>query len=122
MRRQAIVAAVALAGLAACEREVATEPRLPGASPQSGRALVVALECGVCHAIPGVRGARGVVGPPLDHFGDRPFIAGLVPNRPALLVQWIMDPPSIAPATGMPSLGLTEAQARDVAAYLYTLR
>ncbi len=119
MRRLALAIVVALGG---CEGGVETEARLPGARPEAGRALVVALECGVCHAIPGVRGARGVVGPPLDHFGDRPFIAGVVPNRPALLVQWIMDPPSIAPGTGMPSLGLDEAQARDVAAYLYTLR
>jgi cytochrome c len=37
-------------------------------------------------------------------------------------VQWITVPQSIEPNTAMPSLGVTEGQARDIAAYLYTLR
>jgi hypothetical protein len=32
-----------------------------------------------------------------------------------------MDPPGIEPRTGMPNLGLTEAEAKDIATYLYTL-
>lgn len=38
------------------------------------------------------------------------------------MVSWIMSPRSLDEATAMPPLGLTEPEARDVAAYLYTLR
>lgn len=50
------------------------------------------------------------------------MIAGELPNSPANLVRWIKDPKSVEPGTDMPDLGLTDQQARDVAAYLYTLR
>jgi cytochrome c1 len=33
-----------------------------------------------------------------------------------------MDAPKMKPRTAMPDLGLSEQQARDVAAYLYTLQ
>jgi cytochrome c1 len=39
-----------------------------------------------------------------------------------MLSAWLRDPPAIDPATAMPNLGLSEAEALDVAAYLYTLR
>lgn len=111
----------ALAALPACQR--ATAPAVAtGGDAERGRALITAYDCGVCHTIPGVRGARGVVGPPLDRFGLRSYIGGVVPNTPDNLVRWIQDPRAIAPATAMPALGLAEPQARDVAAYLYELR
>jgi cytochrome c1 len=55
-------------------------------------------------------------------FGQRTFIAGEVPNSPENLVRWIRSPKSIEPGTAMPELGLSDQDARDVAAYLYTLR
>jgi cytochrome c len=111
------------AALFGCDREsVPTELRVIGGDPEAGRDAVARIACGVCHHIPGVRGAHGVVGPPLTEFGRRQFIAGVVPNRPAMLVRWVKDAPSIAPNTGMPGLPLTEEEARHVAAYLYTLR
>jgi cytochrome c len=36
-------------------------------------------------------------------------------------VRWILDPPAMKPATAMPVVGLTEAQARDAVAYLWSL-
>lgn len=96
--------------------------RLPEGDPDRGRALIAVHECGVCHQIPGVRGAHGIVGPPLEAFGRRQFIAGVVPNQPATLVRWLQNAPSIAPNTGMPDLRLPEQEARHVAAYLYSLR
>ena len=77
--------------------------------------------CGTCHVIPGVRGARGHVGPPLTDFALRQYIAGAVPNEPAMLVRWIQNPQSIEPGTVMPPLGVNDADARHIAAYLYTL-
>lgn len=109
--------------LGACEEaSIPVEQRIVGANPEAGRQVIAAIECGVCHRIPGVRGANGIVGPPLDEFGRRQFIAGVHPNQPTTLVRWIRNAPSLAPNTAMPDLGLTEAQARNVAAYLYTLR
>jgi cytochrome c1 len=92
-----------------------------GGNAVAGKQVIAQFNCGSCHTIPGVRGARGLVGPPLIYFGRRTFIAGQVPNTPDNLARWVMGPQSIEPGTAMPTLGLTEQQARDVAAYLYTL-
>ncbi|MGA9885598.1 MAG: c-type cytochrome [Candidatus Acidiferrales bacterium] len=91
-------------------------------NPHQGKELIVSFGCGACHIIPGIRGARGLVGPPLILFGDRTMIAGEIPNMPDNLVRWIENPPAIEPKTAMPDLGVSQAQAKDIAAYLYTLR
>jgi hypothetical protein len=71
--------------------------------------------------IPGVTGAHGQVGPPLDHWSRRIYIAGEAANTPDLLVRWIMLPQSIEATTAMPNMHIPEATARDIAAYLYTI-
>jgi hypothetical protein len=58
----------------------------------------------------------------LAQLADRIYIAGVLANTPANLIQWIEDPPGIDPRTAMPKLGVDEASARNIAAYLYTLR
>lgn len=93
-----------------------------GGDAHRGAAVIDQYRCGACHYIPGIHDARGMVGPPLIYFGQRTFIAGEVPNSPENLVRWLRSPKSIEPGTAMPTLGLSEQQARDVAAYLYTLR
>jgi cytochrome c1 len=95
---------------------------VPGGDPDRGRAELARAPCGTCHFIPGVAGATGTDGPPLTAFGLRAYIAGEVPNTPANLVKWLRAPESVEPHTAMPNLGLGSATARDVAAYLYTLR
>jgi len=89
---------------------------------QRGRSAIEAYGCGACHSIPGIRAANGMVGPPLDHWSQRRIIAGQVPNDPERLITWITVPQSIEPGTAMPNMGVTDGQARDIAAYLYTLR
>jgi cytochrome c1 len=89
--------------------------------PQQGAADIERMGYGSCHIIPGIPGARGLVGPPLDHMGKRVFIAGLLHNTPANMVTWLRDPQKIVPGNAMPDMGLSEEQARDVTAYLYTL-
>jgi cytochrome c len=37
-------------------------------------------------------------------------------------VQWIRDPQHLKPGTAMPDLAVGERDARDIAAYLHTLR
>lgn len=77
--------------------------------------------CAACHAIPGIRFPKGNVGPPLDGIAGRSLIAGQLPNKPGVMVAFLQDPPALAPRTGMPNVGLSIEQARDIAAYLYTL-
>ncbi|MGH9560287.1 MAG: c-type cytochrome, partial [Terracidiphilus sp.] len=93
-----------------------------GGNIRAGRALLQAYSCGACHIIPGVPGARGLVGPPLYVWAKRTYIAGELPNTPDNLVRWIESPPSVEPGTAMPALGVSDQQARDMAAYLYTLQ
>lgn len=90
-------------------------------SARRGAQLIVSYGCGSCHTVPGVRQARGRVGPPLDFFAERTFIGGELPNTPDTLVRWIMDPPGQIPATAMPQMNVSERDARDIAAYLYSL-
>jgi cytochrome c2 len=123
-RRTAAIAAAlaAIAALAGCGE--ATPPahlRIEGADAARGESLIYAYGCGLCHAIDGIRGADGTVGPPLDDYAERNLVAGILPNAPPALIAWLMDPPAIAPDTGMPDMGITQAEARDIAAYLYTL-
>jgi len=93
-----------------------------GGDPQHGKNLIEHYNCGSCHAIPGIPGARGLIGPPLILMARRTYIAGELPNSPDNLQKWLLDPKAVEPGTAMPKLGLSEQQARDVAAYLYTLR
>ena len=91
-------------------------------NPVVGKALMQSYGCGSCHVIPGIRTAHGMVGPPLLYYSRRTIIAGELPNTPANLMAWIKNPVAIEPGTAMPDLGVTDSQARDMAAYLYTLR
>ena len=111
-----------LALLGACKDQVSAQLRVIGGDPERGRALIASYGCTACHAIPGIAAFVGTVGPPLAGFSRRAYIAGRLPNRPMTLTAWLRDPPAIDPATAMPDVGLSEAEARHVAAYLYTLR
>jgi cytochrome c2 len=93
-----------------------------GGNARQGKKVIQAYGCGACHVIPGIHAANGMLGPPLDFFSRRTMIAGELPNTPDNLVRWIENPPSVEAGTAMPKLGLSDDQARDVAAYLYTLR
>ncbi len=87
-----------------------------------GPAAINRYGCGSCHNIPGIHTARGLAAPSLTSFSKRAFIAGEVPNNPENLITWITVPQSIEPGTAMPNLGVLDEDARDIAAYLYTLK
>ncbi|MEE2951937.1 MAG: c-type cytochrome [Pseudomonadota bacterium] len=87
-----------------------------------GAELIAAKGCGTCHEIPGIDGATGRVGPPLDHMGDRMFIAGMIRNTAENMQVWLTDPQSVVPGNAMPDTGLEADEAEDVAAYLDSLR
>jgi cytochrome c2 len=120
--RPRVVCVLLAAGFAtaACGRGPVTH--VPDGSAERGKQTIAAMGCGACHVISGVPGADGEVGPPLTGVARRAIIGGTLPNTPANMVAWIEDPPAIAPTTAMPNLGVTPQSARDIAAYLYTLR
>jgi cytochrome c2 len=119
----AACAAICGGGLGACSdsAQPPTFLRVAGGEPEEGRSLIYAYGCGTCHTIEGVRGARGTVGPPLVDYAERRLLAGILPNTPRHLVPWLVDPVAFDPQTGMPAVGLSEPEARHIAAYLYTL-
>jgi cytochrome c1 len=77
--------------------------------------------CVGCHRIPGVTGSDSQVGPPLAGLAGRTTIAGRLPNTEDNLVRWIREPQAVKPGTAMPDMGVSEAHARQMAAYLSAL-
>jgi cytochrome c1 len=95
-------------------------PNAPG-NPEAGRGYFATKGCTGCHTLAGFTGASGVEGPTLTNISLRPTIAGeSIQNTPDNLTRWIQDPPSLKPGTRMPALGLTQQEARDLAAFLYS--
>jgi mono/diheme cytochrome c family protein len=99
----------------------ADEPHAQG-DPKRGKVALEQYACPTCHRIPGVVGEHAPVGPPLDRIALRQYLAGVIQNTPDNLVQWLRRPQELHPRTAMPNLGVSERDARDMAAYLYTLR
>ena len=87
-----------------------------------GRLALTQHACQACHTIPGITSSSPNVGPPLTGLASRSLIAGKLANTPENLVLWIRDPKAFKPLTAMPDMGVSEAHARDMAAYLATLR
>ncbi len=106
---------------AGCGRTERVSIEVPGGDADRGADLIGRNGCGGCHRVPGVAGADGRVGPPLDHYAERMYVAGELVNTPDNLVRWIVAPQEINPGGGMPDLGISEEDARHMAAYLYTL-
>jgi cytochrome c2 len=118
MRRVALLVPLALL-LTGCG--TGKSPQLvPGGNADRGKRLIEDSGCANCHMIPGIPRATARVGPPLDDFPDHRYIAGEIPNSPSNATRWIQNPKKIEPGTIMPNLGLTQAQARDIVAYLYS--
>ena len=62
---------------------------------------------------------KGMVGPNLANVGARSYIAaGTLKNTDENLAHWIRDPQGIKKGVLMPNLGVTEAEAQALVAYL----
>lgn len=118
-----IVLSSALAAASACTHGEADAMALThGGDAARGKELIRSYGCGSCHTIPRVTGAKSTVGPSLQGEATHAYIAGVTPNMPDNMIRWIMDPPSIDEKTAMPNLHVTATDARDIAAYIYTLQ
>jgi cytochrome c len=105
--------------LAGCDARLPDREPLTGGNPAHGKELIAHFGCGSCHTIPGVKGATATVGPPLQDLRKRVYLGGVLNNTPEELAKWIVNPRAYASETAMPAVGVDEAQARDIAAYLY---
>ncbi|MGJ4929252.1 c-type cytochrome [Bradyrhizobium sp. HKCCYLS2038] len=115
----AIAGPAAMAWSSSRESERAARA-MTGGDPDHAPELMRRYGCAGCHTISGITGADGQVGPPLTGLRQRVYIGGVANNSPDNLVQWIVSPQTFSPRTAMPATGITEAEARDVAAYLYS--
>ncbi|HEX6086315.1 MAG TPA: c-type cytochrome [Thermoanaerobaculia bacterium] len=118
-----------LTSLVACNRgETAktsggTSAPAPIGNAARGPQLAAQYGCNVCHIIPGVEGPQGSLGPSLQGLGSRPAISmGAVQNTPANLVQFIQNPAALNPQSSMPPMAIAENDAKDLVAYLLTLK
>jgi cytochrome c2 len=111
----------AFLGTVMAERVETWALHVPGGDAERGRQTLGDYGCHACHTIPGVPEADAMVGPPLTDWAQRRYIAGLLPNTPENLVKWLRYPQDVEPGTVMPNMDVTEQDARDMAAYLYTL-
>lgn len=94
-----------------------------GGSPARGAAAIRRYGCESCHSIDGIQAADALIGPPLGpRLSQQVYIAGVLPNTPEALIRWIKDPRDVDPKTAMPDVGVTDSDARDIAAYLYSRR
>ncbi len=101
--------------------DVMAQQMVPGADPQKADLAIRKYGCGTCHTIPGIAGANGTVGPDLSNVTLHSFLAGELSNTPDNLILWIQHPQQVKPGTAMPDMGVTNADARNIAAYLYSL-
>ena len=99
-----------------------------GPSPELGRRLIADKGCGACHAIRGVQGMNGQIGPPLDGIGNtaanrkpgtsaEEYLNESIVNPTAFLVPGF--PPVMPPNGGT---DLSDQERAAIVAYLLTLR
>ena len=108
--------------LSACSPAPIEPPLADDGAIARGEAAAGRLGCGACHDMPGTDWPKGRIGPSLAGFGKQALIAGELPNRTPLLADFVRDAPSLVPKTAMPAVPMTTREARDIAAWLESLR
>jgi mono/diheme cytochrome c family protein len=110
-------------------KELSSAPALPMVESPSGEAdakrgkrALRLYGCIGCHEIPGEVGPEARLGPTLHGIGSRLMLGGVLPNSPENMALWLRAPQAFSRHSAMPMLGVTQRDARDMAAYLATLR
>jgi len=94
----------------------------PAAIDTTGFTAFLASGCAACHAIAGTL-AQGKIGPPLTDVGRRTTIAaGMLPNTPEHLANWLRSPDSVKPGALMPDLNMSETRIDTLVTFLHGLR
>jgi cytochrome c2 len=115
-----VLALLALGFVGGCSKAPPSSEPLTGGNPRTGQQLIARYGCAACHQIKGIANADSKVGPSLKEIRDSSYVGGVLPNSADNLMKWIMHPRAVSPDTAMPELGVTQAEARDMAAYLYS--
>jgi cytochrome c2 len=115
----AAAALFAAQGLQTHNQTIEVARTLTNGDSSRAPALIRHYGCSGCHTISGISGADGQVGGHLQDMRKRVYIAGVTPNTANNLVRWIVNPQAFSSQTAMPATGITESEARDIAAYLY---
>lgn len=119
----AVVAAACTLALAGCSGGSRQSAAIAtGGDPARGQAAIFKFGCGSCHTISGIWDAHGLVGPSLSGIANRTYIAGVLRNTPDNIVRWIRNPKDVDEKTAMPALGVTQQDATNIAAYLYSTK
>jgi L-cysteine S-thiosulfotransferase len=127
MKRLALLALFAVA----CNRTETAESVQKAAPPameatanaSRGQELIGQYGCNVCHIVPGVAGPQGSLGPSLAGLASRPTISTAnVPNTQPNLLKFIQSPASLNPQSSMPPIALAPEDAKDIVAFLQTLK
>lgn len=119
--RKGLICVVLLLLVVGCQNRLGrVEKVVPGGDVAAGYEALLEYGCGACHTISGVPNAVAFVGPPLNQYGQRHYIARTLPNTADNLIEWIRNPQAVEPGTAMPNLNVTEIDARNMAAYLYS--
>jgi cytochrome c2 len=113
---------LACVSLVACDGPPDRTPTLGDADAANGLRLVTDKGCVACHSFPDVKWPRGGLGPSLNGFARQGLIAGQLPNQPGVLMQFVRNAPALVPGTAMPAIPMSDQEARDVTAYLFTLQ
>lgn len=118
----ALIAVLLLSACGSSSQQQHAGEATTGGNALRGARMIQYYGCGSCHIIPGISGAAGLAGPPLSGIASRIYIAGVLQNTPENMMRWIENPKTVDEKTVMPNLGVTPADAADIAGYLYTLR
>src|SRR6202051_2992558 len=98
------------------------QPAFVKEDASQGQRVFETTACINCHTVSGTV-ANGRFGPDLTHLMSRDTIAaGVAPNTPENLRQWIRDPNTIKPGSLMPAMELDGQELDALTAYLETLR
>ncbi|MEN2977836.1 cytochrome c oxidase subunit II (plasmid) [Tistrella bauzanensis] len=94
----------------------------PGTPAARGARVFADQGCGACHSVRGTE-AQGRIGPDLTRIGGRHSIgAGILPNTPARMADFISATTTVKPGVLMPPYGMLAPQAlADLSAYLESL-
>jgi cytochrome c2 len=119
-----VLAALVLGGAGAGylrdqQRKSSRAEQMTGGDPSKAQAALRQYGCAACHATPGVASPGGLAGPSLSGIAERLYVGGVAENTPDNLIRWIVNPKQFNPRTAMPITGISESEARNVAAFLY---
>jgi cytochrome c2 len=115
-----VLALLALAFVSGCSKKPPSSEPLTGGNPRVGQRLIARYGCAACHQIKGIANADSRVGPSLKEIRNSSYVGGVLPNSADNLMKWLVHPRAVSPTTAMPELGVSQAEARDMAAYLYS--